>query len=147
MNDRDADAGHAKGGDEAERATGQKREDDRDRAGHRQIGDVHIVGLSREVGEHDRRGVGDRGDGKVNLGGEDDEGEADSNDRRHRHLLKDILQIADRGERRARDAEEADERDQGYERRDVAQLIAQEIAQPKGACGSDLGALHIHLKT
>ena len=41
----------------------------------------------------------------------------------------------------------ADEHDQGDEGRDVAQLIAQEIAQPKGACRSDLGALHIHLET
>ena len=64
-----------------------------------------------------------------------------------RHLLKDVLQIAERGEGRARDAEEGDERDQGDEGGDVAELIAQEIAEAKGAGGSDLGALHIHLKT
>ena len=112
--------------------------------GHRQIGDVHVVGLQREVGEHDRRSVGDRADGEVDLRREDDEGETHGHDRRDRNLLEDILQIAERGETRARDAEEADEHDQGDEGRDVAQLIAQEIAQVKGACGSDLGALHIH---
>ena len=100
-----------------------------------------------KIGEHDRRGVGDRADGEVDFGGEDDEGQADGDDRGHRHLLKDVLEIAERGEGRARDAEEGDERDQGYEGGDVAELIAQEIADAKGACVSDLGALHIHLKT
>ena len=104
-------------------------QNDGDRAGHRQIGDVHVVRLQREEGEHDRGRVGDRADGEIDLGREDDEGEADGHDRRDRHLLEDILQIAERGEARARDAEEADEHDQGDEGRDVAQLIAQEIAQ------------------
>ena len=122
-------------------------QNDGDRAGHRQIGDVHVVGLQREEREHDRGGVGDRANGEIDLGGEDDEGQTDGHDRGDRHLLKDILQIADRGEARTRNAEEADEHDQGDEGRDVAQLIAQEIAQVKGACGSDLSALHIHFQT
>ena len=41
-----------------------ERQNDGDRAGHRQIGDVHVVGLQREEGEHDRGGVGDRADAR-----------------------------------------------------------------------------------
>src|SRR6202020_1054476 len=78
----DADAGHAEGGQEAKRAARQQRENDGDRAGHRQIGNVHVVRLQREEGEHDRRGVGDRAHGKVDLRRQDNEGEAHGHDRR-----------------------------------------------------------------
>ena len=57
---------------------------------------------------------------------------------------KNVLEIAERGERRTGDAEEGDERDQGYERGDVAQLIAQEIAEAKGAGGARFGAWRVH---
>ena len=68
--------------DEAEREAGSERQQDRDRAGQRHVGDVHVGFLQREIGDHDAGGVGDRGDREVDLGAEDHEGEPDRDDRR-----------------------------------------------------------------
>ena len=79
-------------------------------ARHRDIGDVHIVGLQREEGQHDRGRVGHGADRKIDLGSQDDEGQADGDDSSHRHLLQDILEIVERREGWAGDAEEDDKR-------------------------------------
>ena len=55
--------------------------------------------LQREIGDDDPGRVGDRGDGEVDLGAEDDEGEADGDDRRHRDLGQDVASRC-RGSRR-----------------------------------------------
>ena len=114
-----------------------EREDDRDGAGHRDVADVHVVGLQREEGQHDRRGVGDGADREIDLGGEDDEGQADGDDAGDRYLLQDVLQIVERRERGAGDAEEQDEEQQRDEGRDIAQLIAGKIGEPERALGGD----------
>ena len=44
----------------------------------------------------------------------------------------------------AGEAEETDQRDQGYEGGDIAQLIAQEIPETKGAGGARFGAWRVH---
>ena len=97
---------------ETEPAAGHQGEDDRERADRRQIGDVHVIGLQREEGQHDRRRIGDGGDAEVDLGGQNDEGQADRDDRGDRDLLQNVFEIAERGERRARHAEEDDEEQQ-----------------------------------
>ena len=144
---RDADAGDAEGGEEPEREAGEEREDDRDGARHRDVADVHVVGLQREEGQHDRRGVGDGADREIDLGGEDDEGQADGDDAGDRYLLQDVLQVIERRERGAGDAEEQDEEQKRDEGRDIAQLIAGEIGEPERALGGDgnigLGRVHI----
>ena len=141
---RNADAGDAEGGDEAERATGRKRKDDRDRSRQREVGDVHVVRLQREKGQDDRGCVGDRADAEIDFGGQNDEGQADGDDRGDRDLLQNVLQIAERRKGRSGDAEEDDEAKKRDERRDIAQLVAQEIPGPKGAGRGRIGAWRVH---
>ncbi len=141
---RDADAGDAESGEQPERATGGERKDDRDRPGKGKVRDVHVIRLRREEREHDRRRVGDRADAEIDLGGQNDEGEADGDDRGDRNLLQDVFQIAERRERRARDAEEEDQAEKRDERRDIAQLIAQEIPELEAAGGAHVGAWRVH---
>ena len=140
----DADAGDAEGGDEAEPEAGRERQHDRDRARHRQIGDVDVIGLGGEERQHDRRRAGDRADAEIDLGGEDHEGQADRNDRGDRNLLENVLEIAERSEGRTGDAEKEDQAQKGDERRDIAQLIAQEIPEAKDAGGTRFSALRVH---
>ena len=77
-----ADPGDAEGGDAAEREAGRNRQYDGEAAGQRNIGDVHARILQREEGDHDARRVGHAGDAQVDLGGQDNEGKADRDDRR-----------------------------------------------------------------
>ena len=114
-------------------------------AGHRQVGDVHIIRLQREERQHDRCRIGDRADAEVDFGRQNDEGEADRDDRGDRHLLQNILEIVESREGGTRDAEEDDEKQQRDERRDIAQLVAQKIAEAKRpGRGADIGALRVH---
>jgi hypothetical protein len=98
-------------------------------------------------GQHDRRGVGDCADREIDLGGKDDEGQADGDDAGDRYLLQDVLQVIERRERGAGDAEEQDEEQKRDEGRDITQLIAGEIGEPERALGGDgnigLGRVHI----
>ena len=53
-----------------------------DDAGQRQVGDVHIVGLQGEIGNRDAHRIGNGGDRKINLGGQNHIGEPHRDDRR-----------------------------------------------------------------
>src|SRR5581483_10407391 len=77
---RDADQSEPDRVDRAEDEAGNQRQGDRDRAGEPDIGDVDVVGLGGEEGDDDAGRVGDRGDRQVDLGAQDDEGEADRDD-------------------------------------------------------------------
>ena len=89
---------------DAEREAGGEREEDRDRARQRHVGDVHVGFLQREIGDDDAGGVGDRGDREVDLGAQDHEGQPDRDDRRDRDLVQDVDEVGDgagtRGSRR-----------------------------------------------
>ena len=61
---------------------GSAEQDDRDPAGQRQVGDVDVGFLQREERDRDAGDVGECRDREVDLGGEDDEGEAGRDDRR-----------------------------------------------------------------
>ena len=51
-------------------------------ARQRHVGDVDVGFLQREIGDHDAGRVGDGGHRQVDLGAQDDEGQADRDDRR-----------------------------------------------------------------
>ena len=102
-------------------------EDDGEAAGERNIGDVHARILEREEGDDDAGRIGDAGDAKIDLGGENDEGEADRDDAGDRHLLQDVLQIAEGEEGGAGEAEEDDQEQKRQEGRDIAQLVAEPV--------------------
>ena len=75
---------------------------------------------------------------EIDLGAQDDEGEADRDDAGHRHLGQDVAEIVERGEGGAGEAEEGDEADEREERRDVAHLAAQHSAAGARVPGSTL---------
>ena len=74
----------------------RQRQQDRGPSGQRNVGDVDVGFLQREVGDRDAGDVGDGGDREVDLGAEDDEGEADGDDARHRNLGQDVAEIVER---------------------------------------------------
>ena len=71
---------------------------------------------------------------------------ADRDDRGDRNLLENVFKIAERGEARACNAEENDEAEKRDEGGDVAQLIAQEIAEAKGAGRTRFDARRVHYR-
>ena len=73
-----------------------KREDDGDPALHGNIGDVHVVRLDGEIGHRDAYGIGDRRNRQIDLGREDDEGEAHRDDAGDRQLPDDVQGIVER---------------------------------------------------
>ncbi len=123
---RDTDQRDAGRVDQAQHEAADQRQDDGGEAWQRHIGDVHVAFLQREICDGDARDIGDGRDRKVYLGAQDDEGEADGNDPRHRDLGQDVRGIVQRGKRPARQGEEDHQHDQGRERRDDPHLVAQE---------------------
>src|SRR5260221_2239189 len=82
----DADLRDAEGGDGAEEKAARQRQHDGERAGKRQVGDVDAGILEGEEGDDDAGRVGDGGDAEIDLGAQDDEGEADGDHRGDRDL-------------------------------------------------------------
>ena len=99
-------------------------------ARHRDVGDVDVGVLQREVGDRDAGDVGDAGDREVDLGAQDHEGEADGDDAGDRDLRQDVAEIVERRKGGAGGGEEAEQADQRQERRDVAHLGAQHRGEP-----------------
>ena len=71
-------------------------------ARQRHVRDVHVGFLQREPGDDDAGDVGDRRDRKVDLGAEDDEGQADRDHRGDRDLVQDVEEVRGGQERGAR---------------------------------------------
>ena len=91
-------------------------------ARQRQVGDVDVGFLQREERDRDAGDVGECRDREVDLGGEDDEGEAGRDDRGDRDLAHHVGEVVDRGEGRAQRAEHRHQEEQGDQGCEVGEL-------------------------
>ena len=112
------------------RGAQRQRQQDRGPSGHRDVGDVDVGFLQREIGDRNAGDVGDGGDRQIDFGAQDHEGEADGDDAGDRNLGQDVAEIVERRKGGAGGREEAEQADQRQERRDVAHLGAQHRGEP-----------------
>ena len=126
----DADHRQPERVDEAEQGAQRQRQQDRGPSGHRDVGDVDVGILQREIGDRNAGDVGDGGDRQIDFGAQDHEGKTDRDDAGDRNLRQDVAEIVQRRKRGAGNREEAEQADQRQERRDVAHLGAQHRGEP-----------------
>ena len=126
----DADHRQPERVDEAEQGAQRQRQQDRGPSGHRDVGDVDVGILQREIGDGNAGDVGDGGNRQIDFGAQDHEGKTDRDDAGDRNLRQDVAEIVQRRKRGAGNREEAEQADQRQERRDVAHLGAQHRGEP-----------------